>query len=489
MKIFIFISLTCFFTSTMIAQQQIGNSKCGTSSYAYLGQSVKMSTDGQRMIVSGEGYNNLLSARVYEFNNGEWNDLGMPFQNTNVQNNLVLIPVSCNATCNRIVYSDVYNDEAGVNRGKVIIRELTENNWANVGNGIFGEHNNELSGNALDMSASGNRIIVGSSLNDTNGNNAGKVKIYELQNENWVQLGVDLVGNTAGERFGTAVVISADGQRIACGAPFNNNLATRSGKVSIYEFISGAWQLIGQINGTMEDERFGGALSFNETATILAVGCDKFYGFGGGRNTGVEVYEQQGNNWNQLGNTIPAESDTEYFGAALSLSQNGNTIAIGAPQYGINIGDNSGYTKVYQLGFGTWNQVGSTIYGDAGDDYDNLGYSLSFSHTGQLAIGSPFIVRSGQVGCISVYDFSSELATSEWVPDDTLVQVYPNPVESILHLKNTIPGAIFTIKDITGKILIKSDIPTLYLENLSSGIYLLNILSSNQNQTKKIIKK
>lgn len=486
MKVLFSILFTYFFISA-VAQQQLGASVCGSNQSTYLGQSIKMSVDGQRMVVSSQGYGDLISVRVFELNNGEWTDLGATFQNANVQNSYVLVPVSCNATCSRIVYSDVYNDETGTDRGKVVVRELQGGNWVVVGNGIFGEHNNELSGSALDMSASGNRIIVGSNLNDASANNSGKVKVYELQNGVWTQLGGDLTGGAAGDRFGAAVVISADGQRIACGAPYNSNLAPSAGAIRIYELVGGQWQLISQINGTMQDERFGGALSFNESATILAVGCDKLYGFGGGKNMGVEIFQEQSGAWNQLGNTIPAESNTEYFGAAVTLSQSGNAVAIGAPQHNIAAGDSSGYTKVYQFYSGMWSQIGTTIYGVMGGDSDNVGYALSFSHTGRLAVSAPYVVGSGRNGCVTVYDVSNVLATAE--SEQASIEVWPNPVESILYINNIPSGTKFFIKDLMGKVLLESDRPSLDLESFSSGIYLLEISNGKQKLIKKIIKK
>ncbi|HMK06848.1 MAG TPA: T9SS type A sorting domain-containing protein, partial [Flavobacterium sp.] len=153
----------------------------------------------------------------------------------------------------------------------------------------------------------------------------------------------------------------------------------------------------------------------------------------------------------------------------------------------IAAGDNSGYAKVYKLSSGTWNQVGNTIYGVTGDDSDNLGYALSFSDSGHLAVGAPFVTGSGRSGCVAVYDFSTLLATTEWEAE--LNGIWPNPVESILYVNNNSIGAQYYIKDLLGKVLLKSDIPTLDLRSFSSGVYLLEISNGNQKLTRKIIKK
>ena len=44
------------------------------------------------------------------------------------------------------------------------------------------------------MNAKGDRIVVGAIFNDGNGSNSGQVRIYELDQWTWVQLGAAIDG-------------------------------------------------------------------------------------------------------------------------------------------------------------------------------------------------------------------------------------------------------------------------------------------------------
>ena len=52
--------------------------------------------------------------------------------------------------------------------------------------------------------------------------NSGHVRVFELQSGSWVQLGVDIDGEVAGEEFGSSVSLSSDGSRLAIGAYRND---------------------------------------------------------------------------------------------------------------------------------------------------------------------------------------------------------------------------------------------------------------------------
>ena len=64
----------------------------------------------------------------------------------------------------------------------------------------------------------------------------------------------------------------------------------------------------------------------------------------GGYNYGhVRVYTYNGGSWNQLGQDIDGEGSNDGFGGAVSLSSDGNTVAIGAEH-----NDNAGGTNAGQ---------------------------------------------------------------------------------------------------------------------------------------------
>ncbi len=91
--------------------------------------------------------------------------------------------------------------------------------------------------------------------------------------------------------------------------------------------------------------------------------------------------------WKQIGHDITEERNGDMFG--ISLSDYGKTIAVGA--YGDNVnGIYSGSVRVFRLydSKSAWMQLGEDIHGEEAGD--NSGWLVSLSGDGNtVAIGSP----------------------------------------------------------------------------------------------------
>eukprot|EP00979_Chaetoceros_neogracilis_P001642 scaffold293_cov180-Chaetoceros_neogracile.AAC.1 len=94
--------------------------------------------------------------------------------------------------------------------------------------------------------------------------------------------------------------------------------------------------------------------------------------------------------WDQKGNDIDAEADFDTSGSSVSLSSDGNVIAIGAPENdGNGPGTGSGHVRIYSFESSSWIQRGADIDGEA--DFDLSGGSVSLSSDGNvIAIGARF---------------------------------------------------------------------------------------------------
>ena len=88
----------------------------------------------------------------------------------------------------------------------------------------------------MSLSADGRIVAIGASTNDGNGGNSGHVRVFELDGNNWVQLGLDIDGEEDYDLSGYSVWLSADGQRVAIGAIENDGNGESSGHVRVFEF-------------------------------------------------------------------------------------------------------------------------------------------------------------------------------------------------------------------------------------------------------------
>jgi hypothetical protein len=217
----------------------------------------------------------------------------------------------------------------------------------------------------------------------------GYVKIYEFVSGAWTQKGSTLNG-TAGSYFGYSVSLSSDGLILAVGTPYANS----TGYVEIYEFVEGNWTKKGsRLTGNAFSE-FGYSVSLSSQGNILAVGAPA-----ANSNTGsVEIYEFVSGEWTQKGSTLNG-TEGSYFGWSVSLSSDGLILAVGAPIANSNIS----YVNIYEFVSGAWTQKGSTLNGTAGSRF---GDNVSLSSDGLiLAVGAPN--ANSNTGYVEIYEFVS----------------------------------------------------------------------------------
>ena len=207
------------------------------------------------------------------------------------------------------------------------------NVWGQIklGQDIDGEAAGDMSGHSISLSPDGNRLAIGAPNNDGNGVDAGHVRVYEWQGGGWTQMGSDIDGEAASDRSGYSVSFSADGSRLAIGAPYNGG----AGHVRVYEWKGGAWTQMGaDIEGWRGGDRFGWSVSLSGNGNILVIGAPFFDSAPSATDNGyVSIYEWQGGAWitGGLGLMVGLEGDQK--GNSVSLSADGNRMALGAPGY------------------------------------------------------------------------------------------------------------------------------------------------------------
>jgi hypothetical protein len=144
---------------------------------------------------------------------------------------------------------------------------------------IVGEAAGDSSGSTVSMSADGLTVAVGAGGNDAAGTSAGHVRIYTWGTSGWVQRGADIDGEAAGDTLGGwGVSLSADGQTVALGGRHNDGAGSNAGHVRIYTWGASGWVQRGaDIDGeaAMDQSGFSVSLSVDgQTVAIGAIGND-----------------------------------------------------------------------------------------------------------------------------------------------------------------------------------------------------------------------
>ena len=272
-----------------------------------------------------------------------------------------------------------------------------------LGADIDGEAADDRFGVSVSLSDDGTIVAIGGGKNDAGATDGGHVQVYQYSGGAWSQLGDDINGDAATEQSGWAISLSSDGTIVAIGAPLNEGTP---GRVKVYQYSSGAWSQLGSdIDGEAADDQFGRSVSLSSDGTILAIGAPS-NDAGGYRAGHVRVYQYSSGTWSQLGDDIVGEAADDRSGGSVSLSSDGTILAIGAP-FNDESGSDAGHVRVYQYSSGTWSQLGDDIDGEAADD--RSGYSVSLSSDGtKLAVGAHQNDGNGtNAGHVRVHQYSS----------------------------------------------------------------------------------
>ena len=269
----------------------------------------------------------------------------------------------------------------------LILSSLTSLAQTQIGTDINGEAANDYSSRSVSISSDGSIIAIGAAQNNGSGtNDAGHVRVYQNVLGIWTQIGSDIDGEANIDLSGVCVSLSSDGSIVAIGANANDGNGNLSGHVRVYQNISGVWTQIGaDIDGESAFNQSGESISLSSDGNIVAIGAR--YNQGNGTDSGhVRVYQNISGVWTQIGADINGEAANDYSGYTISLSSDGSIVAIGAYQNDGN-GSNSGHVRVYQNISGVWTQIGADINGEAANDHS--GRSVSLSSDGSIvAIGA-----------------------------------------------------------------------------------------------------
>jgi hypothetical protein len=223
-------------------------------------------------------------------------------------------------------------------------------------------------GAAVALSADGTTLAVGAVLegssaigvggdqNDDSTGDAGAVYVFRLNGTQWSQQSYIKASNSgASDQFGSAVALSADGGTLAVGAPQESSGATgvggdqsddstaRAGAVYVFRYAGTDWsqQVYIKSSNTGAEDTFGDQVAVSADGDTLAVAA------GGERSraTGIDgdqadnslfdagavyVFCYEGAAWSQQSYVKAASIGEDKFGVAMSLSADGNALAVGA---------------------------------------------------------------------------------------------------------------------------------------------------------------
>ena len=296
----------------------------------------------------------------------------------------------------------------GVRSGAVYVFAKSSGTWSS---GVKLVPSDGAAGDAFGwsvaISADGNAIVVGAQGDDVagaNGESAGAAYVFVKSAGAWSTGAKLTASDRAGyQGFGYSVSISGDGNTVAAGALGHT---TGTGAAYVFTKPSGGWgtsPISSSVKLTAADgasrDFFGASVSTNSDGSAVAVGA-----LGDGGLTGsAYVFTRPAGGWASSSSaaklTAADGSLADRFGASLSMSGDGSTVAVGA--YADHYEKGSAYVFAKPAaGWGTSPMSSSVkLAASDGDLGERFGRSTAVSSDGGvIAIGANRAdARAGEV--------------------------------------------------------------------------------------------
>ena len=207
-------------------------------------------------------------------------------------------------------------------------------------------------------------------------------------------MGGGINGSAAHDFSGSAVSMSQDGLRVAIGSSLSDGTDKKNaGHVRVFGWksASSSWDQVGaDIDGASALDQFGRAISLSDDGDLVAVGAPFWSDDEKGRVSAFSL--KDGVKWAEYGGSLQGDLNWYWFGWKLSMStvENNPRLAVAAFKDGAS-GRKTGIVRVHRYldEAERWAQFAEDI--EEVNIGDEAGFSVDLSDDGTyLAVGSAF---------------------------------------------------------------------------------------------------
>ncbi len=214
---------------------QIGQDIFGGYEQDNFGHYISLSSDESTIAIGNRNASTGLNkgrVRVYQNINDVWTQIGQDLEGV-MDGDYFGISVTLNSDANIIGIGARFSDVNGLDSGQVKVYENINNTWTQIGQSINGDAAEDSFGSSLSLSTDGSILAIGAPNNDAGGGFSGQIKIYQYNGSNWIQRGVDIIGNVS-DQLGISIGLSADGSKLVGGA-YTASPNISSGLTRVYD--------------------------------------------------------------------------------------------------------------------------------------------------------------------------------------------------------------------------------------------------------------
>ena len=355
--------------------------------------------------------------------------------------------VSLSSDGNTAIIGAPDSDRWAVNGGDTYLWSRNGSIWGQQYRFSRNGSSNEQFGYSVALSEDATLAIVGAI--GYVGNNIGGAGIFTTSNNvRTADFGATALGTLAGDNAGYSVAISSTGTTVAIGVPGDDKPSpgaiTNLGSVKVLQQTSAGNPYNWSLQATLEPT--GSAFttsSYRQMGFSVAISSDGNTLVSGGPNSGqageAYVYTRTNSIWTLQTILRPSDitlTEADTFGWSVSISSDGNTIAIGAAGKDIttqwnslferNAADptNEGAVYIYTRSGTTWTEEIKLISGDTTSyaSSANFGYRVALSKNGtNLLVSAGWDYANSAKGYVYVYTKSG----SSWTQFDRISAYAP----------------------------------------------------------------
>ncbi len=258
---------------------------------------------------------------------------------------------------------------------------------------LIGKVPGEQFGRNIKLSADGTVLAVAAPFNSEYGDKLGRIEVYKLDGNNWSRMGKEILAGPGDFNYGEHMELSKDGRILVVGAPFQS--------INIYSFSNDSWVKSDKSIQLENENDMLRAVTMSSDMQRIAVAFES----SAYKKCCIKIFKVKEEQWIQEGDAIFPAPLQRIHGLSLSLSKDGNLLAVGNYSKDTMRMRNTGEVIFYKKEDNKWIQQKDRIVGEAQDA--NLGNGVVLSDLGTIIVVSSNSMDLFQrnTGFVETYEF------------------------------------------------------------------------------------
>jgi hypothetical protein len=244
----------------------------------------------------------------------------------------------------------------------------------------------DQAGYKVAISGDGNTAVVGAAYSDATYSDAGALYVYTRSGTSWTQQQkIQPSDIAASDTFAFDVALSGDGDYLIASSLYDDDTFSSSGSAYIFVRSGSTWsqqaKLVASDPGS--NDSYGYSVDIDSDGNTAIVGSSSESSQGA-----AYIYTRSGTSWSQQQKIVSSDiASNDNFGMGVSITNDGDTVMVGARLDDDNSYTNSGSVYFFTRSGTSWSQVSKVTASDPSTGAF-FGFSVSISDGNSAIAGA-----------------------------------------------------------------------------------------------------